>query len=441
MCTAPIHCCPVMGASSSSPSPTCTCKSVATECQLGMSPDNHTSRISVRKAGIANSNSARIVNDYVDLWDNKATEIMWDIAFENTGPLTIALGMASDKQHAGAKIEIEVDYMRLHLVSKNTGSCNKVKVIKAGTLMLKTVGIHTIRVRAVEIRNRCAGYLHFLQLSGVAAKDVHVVEMSNRVDNVALKWDKAIACEVFYMEMSVKDTCKGATFVACGFSGGYFGVRDNEFSNRRGIVFCVHDPASRREIAENNNEPRVVSINNSRCVSVEKFGYAGTGLQSFYGYYWNTNETYRFLLLADSSSVEGHVIYSAYFYRNEIYRWKRIASFKVLNGAKQMKNLSSSIEDYMGSQGRFCRQAYFGPGWVYKPSGEWMQLVQASFAQSGNLKNTEVAADQRFYLCTGGNFKQTFPAGKWVSVNRTENLPNVLSELDLPKCKLVDKLS
>ena len=94
------------------------------------------------------------------------------------------------------------------------------------------------------------------------------------------------------IELIVERTTPGSYFMACGWSGGYFGVQ--ELGNgQRVAIFSVLDPTKGDDPKAVRPEDRVELLHEGAGVRIKRFGGEGTGGQCMTDFAWEVGEIGR----------------------------------------------------------------------------------------------------------------------------------------------------
>jgi uncharacterized protein DUF3472 len=235
---------------------------------------------------------------------------------------------------------------------------------------------------------------------------------------------QAPAAELFYNEVTVRESQNGTYFCVCGFEHGYFGIQQLGSAKEKVAIFSVWDPGRQDDPNSVAEARRVAVLYHDSAVEVRRFGGEGTGAQSFFRCAWKLNETYRFAVRA---AVEGdETAYAAYFYLNDRKQWKHLATFRTQTGGDALQGYYSFVEDFRrdGRSPHESRRALFSNGWVQTREGDWVSLKQAIFtADPTPLENINAGVmPNGFLLETGGSVRNKLPLQA-----RLERLPTGLS--------------
>ncbi len=241
----------------------------------------------------------------------------------------------------------------------------------------------------------CCGLTSLTQadekLFGIACRSVHLGY-------------PAPAAQIFYNEITVRNSADGSYFMVCGWDKGYFGIQELGDGSKVAL-FSVWDPGDQNDPAIVPEDRKVQVLQQADDVEVKRFGGEGTGGQCFYKLDWQLNETYRFAVKSESHGER--TAYSGYLYLNETQTWKHLVTFSTISNAAALKGLYSFVEDFRRNKKSTTknRMAEFGIGWVYTPDQEWVPLRQVRFTGAANPA-TNIDGGllaSRYFLSTGGD--------------------------------------
>jgi len=224
-------------------------------------------------------------------------------------------------------------------------------------------------------------------------------------------WYEAPLGRLFYNEVTVEESTAGSYFCVCGFNHGYFGIQELTRGGRKVVIFSVWDPGKQNNPEAVEPERRVKVLYEGEGVRISRFGNEGTGGKSMFDYAWKVGQTYKFLVKA---TVEGaKTTYAAYFYLNEVERWKHLASFQTLTNGDYLKGYYSFIEDFYrnGQSATQRRRARYGNGWVQTVEGDWVALTRSTFTadRTATYNIDAGVAENEFFLATGGDIRNKTP--------------------------------
>lgn len=244
-------------------------------------------------------------------------------------------------------------------------------------------------------------------LNADAARSVHL-------------WWEAPPAVAFANTLTIDQSVPGSYFMACGFSGGYFGLQ--ELADKRHVVlFSVWDDAAGDDPGAVAQAQRVEVLAAGDGVEVSRFGGEGTGAKTMWPFAWKPGRPYTMLVRAVPDG--DRVIYSAYISGSNIQGWKLMASLRARSSTKYLQGLYSFVEDFRrdGKSLQQVRRARFGSGWAKTEGSQWVSITQARFGADSNTPTNinariESVADgplrqQFFSLATGGLTRQSTPLG------------------------------
>lgn len=214
----------------------------------------------------------------------------------------------------------------------------------------------------------------------------------------------------FYNEVVVEKSVNGSYFMACGWNTGYFGIQQLDGPEDKVVLFSVWDPTKGDDPSAVKTEDRVEVLYEGEGVRIKRFGGEGTGGQCMWRHNWQTGQTNRFLIGAQTQTNK--TTFTAWFYAGNA--WKKLAAFRTRTGGLPLKGYYSFIEDFRrdGKSVHETRQARFGPGWVQATGGEWKPLSRAMFTASGaeweSKDNIDAGLEgDLFFLATGGEIRMS----------------------------------
>lgn len=242
-----------------------------------------------------------------------------------------------------------------------------------------------------------------------AAESIGGKEPPRAARSVHLQWT-APEVEAFYLEATVERSTAGSYFMACGWSGGYFGIQELRGA-KMVAIFSVWDPTKGDDPNAVKPEERVELLHEGEGVRIKRFGGEGTGGQCMMDFPWAVGETHRFLVRAEAHGSK--TAYSGWLYDQARQEWRHLVTFRTRTQGKLLRGLYSFVEDFR-RDGRSVddeRRARFGGGWVKSAAGEWRPLAMARFTASraawearDNI-NAGVGRDG-FFLATGGAIRR-----------------------------------
>jgi len=313
-------------------------------------------------------------------WKQAAKQIHFFVKIRKPGQLNVQLQF-TNKWAQPIRVSVGATVLKALLPATS-----KFTTIKLGKVLISDTGFVQITLsvpkNTAKMRTSIAGIL----LSGMAVENMHYNHKPRRnAASVHLKYPVADSIKTisFYNEITVPAGFDPihTYYMACGFARGYFGMQVNSEKERR-IIFSVWDAGN--EAVDRNKvgtENRVVLLAKGDSVIANDFGNEGTGGHSHFIYPWKTQTTYKFLVTALTDSASQTTIYSGYFYLPEQEKWKLIASFLAPKDGKNLRNLYSFSENFVGINGQLERKVLFGNQWIQNgANGQWQELTEARFS-------------------------------------------------------------
>ena len=341
-------------------------------------------------------------------WTNTQQEISYSFFIRNMGILNVSLLTRNGVTGSTIKLSVAGKSFLLAIPSSK-----KFEEVNAGRVTITDTGFYTITLSAVKKAGANIADIAFIQLSGIAATDMHFNAKPRRnATSVHLKYPLAdsIKAVTFYNEITVPAGADivHSYYMACGFARGYFGIQVNSPTERR-VIFSVWDAGKeavdRNKVADSN---KVQLIAKGINVITDGFGNEGTGGHSHWVYPWKTGETYKLMVSVLPDSASQSTIYTGYFFIPELQQWKLIASFKAPHDGKTLHNLYSFNENFVGLNGQIQRKAFFGNQWIQRDNRSWKELTQSTFSYDATGKAGDRidygggVQDGKFYLWNGG---------------------------------------
>jgi len=248
--------------------------------------------------------------------------------------------------------------------------------------------------------------------------------------------------ELFYNEVAVQRSVNGSYFMACGWTGGYFGMQQINSPTNKVVLFSVWDPTTGDDANQVPLEQRVEVLHEGEGTRVQRFGGEGTGGQCFWPYQWETNEVCRFLVAAEPQGEK--TAYSGWFFDNHAKTWRHLVTFRTRDGGRGLRGLYSFVEDFRRDTASVHdeRRAQFGNGWLRRTNGQWSALTRARFTASNAEWEAKENIDAglsagKFFLATGGNIQRSRELSSWLEIldfkgNAPRDLPRQLTTPRVP---------
>lgn len=363
-------------------------------------------------------------------WNDKETVISFYFKAEKCGKMNVAL-------QAKGKSRIEVSL--LGKKKKVTLDSDNLERIELGTFKVKTPGYIKMDIRGLKIKEgEDFGSVAAVYVGGDVAPVVCVapdfsthfgrrgpsVHMGYVLPNENIEW--------FYNEVVVPEEgdIPSSYYMACGFGQGYFGMQNNTPYKRR-VLFSVWSPYETDNAAEIPDSLRVVLLKKGEGVTVQDFGNEGSGGQSFMHYDWKAGERCRFLMGVKPDG-NGNTVYTAYFFDNNMGKWRLVASFRRPKISTWYTGAHSFLENFNPVMGYINRKACYGNQWARTADGRWLPVTQARFTCDATghhrhrLDYTGGVEGETFFLSMGGFFDDYMKSGtRFERVGNTTEAPDI----------------
>lgn len=363
-------------------------------------------------------------------WNDKETVISFYFKAEKCGKMNVAL-------QAKGKSRIEVSL--LGKKKKVTLDSDNLERIELGTFKVKAPGYIKMDIRGLKIKEgEDFGSVAAVYVGGDVAPVVCVapdfsthfgrrgpsVHMGYVLPNENIEW--------FYNEVVVPEEgdIPSSYYMACGFGQGYFGMQNNTPYKRR-VLFSVWSPYETDNAAEIPDSLRVVLLKKGEGVTVQDFGNEGSGGQSFMHYDWKAGERCRFLMGVKPDG-NGNTVYTAYFFDNNMGKWRLVASFRRPKISTWYTGAHSFLENFNPVMGYINRKACYGNQWARTADGRWLPVTQARFTCDATghhrhrLDYTGGVEGETFFLSMGGFFDDYMKSGtRFERVGNTTEAPDI----------------
>ncbi len=188
----------------------------------------------------------------------------------------------------------------------------------------------------------------------------------------------------FYNEMTIQKSAPESYFMACGFTGGYFGLQELK-NKKKVLIFSVWDLPEERE-----GEALLEHLQ-TRCefkipeVRIGRFGGEGTGGQSFMDVDWKIGETYRFMVECEPLADQ-RIAFSAYFFDPEVGHWQKLITFSTpLQTQPYFTSYYSFVEDFKRNwrSSTLTRAARFSNAHIHEGE-QWIPCTEMVFTKDIN---------------------------------------------------------
>ena len=201
--------------------------------------------------------------------------------------------------------------------------------------------------------------------------------------SVHLGW-MAPEAAAFTVEMTIEQTTAGSYFMACGWSGGYFGLQEVR-DGRKVAIFSVWDPVKGDDPKLVRPEDRVELLHADPEARIKRFGGEGTGGQCMIDFPWEVGQPVRFLVRAETHGTQAEKsAYSGWLQDPRTGGWRHLVTFRTRNAGRLLRGMYSFVEDFRrdGRSVGEVRRARFAGAWTRDAAGTWSPVTQARFTAS-----------------------------------------------------------
>ncbi len=308
-------------------------------------------------------------------------------------------------------VDIDGNNMR-KLVKIQKG--DSIIVLPFGTLMNLNIGYHFVEIissknfdttpsifKSLIVDHSIPDAIQFNKSNYMGAASTHL--RYTVPEDSAIQW--------FYTEVKVPDEVKNsvnAYYETNGFHSGYGGLQINNPNERR-FIFSIWSLFKTDDPKQIPNDYIVHLNKKGNGVFTGDFGDEGSGGHSHLVFPWKTNTTYRFLsgitaLKGDSATYVGY-----YAAPNDGYQWHLLSKWTQhkTDTKTGFKHLYAFVENF-GDNGDDYFKAYYSNQWAITFNGNWIELTEAKFTTTANLKTHQRfdygagVEDGKFYMFTGG---------------------------------------
>ena len=351
--------------------------------------------------GVPEGGALRVdeVEGVVD-WKDPGLAVVWYGQFARGGELRARLRVALPE---GSRSRLRLRVGGAAREEEIVGQAEP-QVVDLGSFAVKGAGYEALRLENLNPAGQGAGRLLSLELEGAAVEGAHFnVDPRRNAASVHLAYpvSKEALVSAFYNEVTAVEDPVHTYYMACGFSRGYFGMQVNSLTERR-LIFSVWDSGSGQRAKDRSavpEESHTRLLAKGAGVVAEVFGNEGTGGHSHFVYPWKTGQVQKFVVTAQPQGSATD--YAGYWFHPEEGQWKLLARFRAPEDGKYLRGLYSFSENFAGETGHLRRKALFGNQWIRRASGEWSELLQATFSHDATGK---AARRDRFMGVEGGQF-------------------------------------
>ena len=329
-----------------------------------------------------------ISSDGITNWTSHEQIIRTYFHLEKPGKVNLSLNVKVDSDNSKIKISLGSREVFLDL---NNHSFQKINL---GSFNIKESGYHFIELEGITKEGSTYADVKSFGFNTESNQNaIHYIAddfyFGRRGPSTHLLFKtppEVEGIEWFYNEIEIAENQDviGSYFMACGFSGGYFGVQVNSETERR-ILFSIWSPYKTDDPKSIPEEYRIKLLKKGINVTTGKFGNEGSGGQSFKVFPWKTKTRYRFLVHA-KPTINQSTDYTAFFYDPEKSKWSLIASFRKPKTHSYLKRLYSFLENFIPNTGVLPRQGGFYNQWICDSKGKWHEITNAEFSADATAK-------------------------------------------------------
>lgn len=232
--------------------------------------------------------------------------------------------------------------------------------------------------------------------------------------SVHLSYDLPAHQDLYYLEMTPKQSSTGTYMMALGFDGGYFGIQEQS-NGKKVVIFSIWDSAATDNPNDVDHDARVRAIYADSELTVRRFGGEGVGVQTFLDCDWKIDETYKFVMTFDQCLNDNFGVFTAYFFDPSTNQWRRLASLALPGRKAKLNSAHSFMEDFRRNFNSFYnnRQANYTNIWSYdRAKNKWTQAKRGNFTVDSNPQRNIDAGPVKNggFLSTGGHIEnKTIP--------------------------------
>lgn len=259
-------------------------------------------------------------------------------------------------------------------------------LVPVGVVEFSKPGYQRVDIRGIgKAEDGDFGEVSEIVLEGISGpmNYVHNFEAywGRRGPSVHMKYTPPVGkdIEYFYNEVYVPvgSDVLSTYFMACGFSGGYFGIQVNSETERR-VLFSVWSPYETDNPNEIPEDYRVIFKKKGEDVQAEDFGNEGSGGKTFLRFPWRAGTPYKFLVRVRPSE-DGTTEYAGYFFAPEENRWRHISTLIRPKTQTWLLRPHSFLENFSVSEGWKQRNVFFSNQWVRDKDGVWYEMTEGRF--------------------------------------------------------------
>lgn len=232
-------------------------------------------------------------------------------------------------------------------------------------------------------------------LTGIACRSVH------------MQYPEVRNADEIQITVTPRESHPGTYFASLGFNMGYFGIQEL-YNSKKVVIFSVWEPGAAQDPNKVPEEQQVEVLYHDEAVRTGRFGWEGTGAQSFYDFDWKIDHAYKFRVTAVSEGEK--TAFTGWFFNPDLDEWKKLATFRTQTGGHLLGGVYSFVEDFRRNKVSATkrRAAEFGQ-LKFTTKGEEKVATLGMFTADGN-KSTNINSSVKgefFLLETGGEVKNS----------------------------------
>ncbi|MBU1013244.1 MAG: DUF3472 domain-containing protein [Bacteroidetes bacterium] len=329
-----------------------------------------------------------ISSDGITNWTNQDQIIRTYFYVDKPGQISLSLKIKTEK--GSSVIKVGVGDFSKNIIINNA----EFEQIDIGNFEVHSAGYHFIELKGLEKEGNTFADVMEIKLTYDSSKNAikYIADdfyFGRRGPSTHLLFQtppEIDDIEWFYNEIEIDENqdAIGSYFMACGFTGGYFGIQVNSETERR-ILFSIWSPYNTDDPKSIPEEYRIKLLSKGDGVTTGEFGDEGSGGQSYKIFPWNVKTRYKFIISAKPTDNES-TDYTAYFCDPKEGTWNLIASFRKPKTHSYLTRLYSFLENFIPETGIISRQGGFYNQWIRDSKGKWHEINEARFSADATAK-------------------------------------------------------
>jgi hypothetical protein len=327
------------------------------------------------------------------------------------GEIYVALKLKSTTGNSRLKVSLD-DETKSYETDISQGQ--EFTLIPIGAFAINSKAYHHIVIRGVSKTGSNFPDIEAVVLSGSAAKNIQFNKSPYRgAPSTHLRYpvpgDSAV--KWFYSEVMVpKEVEKSvnAYYETNGFNSGYMGIQINSSTERR-FIFSIWSLYKTDNPSQIPQDYAVNLKKKGKDVFTGEFGNEGSGGHSHLVYPWEAGKTYRLLSGIKSMAGDSTTYVGYYATPDDNYAWHLISEWtqNKTDTKRGFRGLYSFVENF-GGNGNDYFKAYYGNQWICTPTGNWIELTNATFSTTANPQKHQRydygagVEGNLFYMYSGG---------------------------------------